>query len=150
MRWWWGLLCSRVGVLIVLAHWNNNPRVDMSLHSGHIILIPSQPILMLRAEKQQIHTNVIVFGLNRPGLEPTIYHTRDEHAYHYATDAVKIQMNLLVQSNILKFHFTFIDVSFNFRGETTVWTLQSSIYRFFKIYFGSILFYKLIMDYIQK
>ena len=26
---------------IVLTHWNNNPRVDMSLHFGHIILIPS-------------------------------------------------------------------------------------------------------------
>jgi hypothetical protein len=34
------------------------------------------------------NTNVIVFGLTQPGLEPTIYHTRGEHASHYATDAV--------------------------------------------------------------
>jgi hypothetical protein len=34
------------------------------------------------------NTNLIVFGLTRPGLEPTIYHTRGEHANHYATDAV--------------------------------------------------------------
>ena len=33
-------------------------------------------------------TNYIVFGLTRPGLEPTIYCTRSEHANHYATDAV--------------------------------------------------------------
>jgi hypothetical protein len=27
--------------------------------------------------------------LTRPGLEPTIYRTRVEHANHYATDVVK-------------------------------------------------------------
>jgi hypothetical protein len=30
-------------------------------------------------------TNLIVFGLNRSAIEPTIYHTRDEHAIHYTT-----------------------------------------------------------------
>ena len=30
------------------------------------------------------NTNFIVFGLTRPGLEPMIYRTREEHAYHYA------------------------------------------------------------------
>jgi hypothetical protein len=34
------------------------------------------------------NTNFIVFGLTRPGLEPTIYRTPDEHNNHYATDAV--------------------------------------------------------------
>ena len=33
------------------------------------------------------HTDVIVLGLTRPGLERTTYHTRGEHANHYATDA---------------------------------------------------------------
>jgi hypothetical protein len=33
-------------------------------------------------------TNLIVFGLNRSGIEPTIYRTRGEHANHYTTDAV--------------------------------------------------------------
>jgi hypothetical protein len=29
----------------------------------------------------------IVIGVTQPGLEPTIYHTRVEHANHYTTDA---------------------------------------------------------------
>jgi hypothetical protein len=29
------------------------------------------------------NSNFIVFGLTRSGLEPTIYHTRGEHANHY-------------------------------------------------------------------
>jgi len=39
MRWrWWGPLCTHdtntlSWIFIVLAHWNNSPRVDMSLHS---------------------------------------------------------------------------------------------------------------------
>ena len=38
--------------------------------------------------REATNTNFIVFGLIWPGLEPTIYHTRREHAYHYATDTV--------------------------------------------------------------
>jgi hypothetical protein len=38
------------------------------------------------AEKQQIL--ILVFGLTWPGLELTVYHIWDEHADHYATDAV--------------------------------------------------------------
>jgi hypothetical protein len=34
------------------------------------------------------HTNFIFFCLTRPGLVPTIYRTRGEHANYYATDAV--------------------------------------------------------------
>ena len=34
------------------------------------------------------NTKFIVFSLTRPGLEPTIYRTRGEHANYYATDAV--------------------------------------------------------------
>jgi hypothetical protein len=32
------------------------------------------------------HTNCRVFGLTRSGFEPTIYHTRGEHANQYTTD----------------------------------------------------------------
>jgi hypothetical protein len=34
------------------------------------------------------NTNFIVFGLTRPGLEPTIYRIRGEHANDNATDVV--------------------------------------------------------------
>jgi hypothetical protein len=59
----------------------------------HIILIPSQPVFVLSPycsvlSGEATHINSIVFGLIRPGLEPTIYHTRGKHANHYATDAV--------------------------------------------------------------
>ena len=37
IRWWCGPLCTRltclVGFCIVLTHWNNSPRIDMSPHS---------------------------------------------------------------------------------------------------------------------
>jgi hypothetical protein len=43
----------------------------------------SEPTILcsysLMLEKQQIP--ILVFGLTRPGLEPTIYHTRGEHVY---------------------------------------------------------------------
>ena len=34
------------------------------------------------------NSNFTVSGLTRPGLQPTIYHIRGEHANHYATVAV--------------------------------------------------------------
>ena len=37
---------------------------------------------------EAIHTNCIDCGLARPGIEPTIYRTRSEHANHYVTDSV--------------------------------------------------------------
>jgi hypothetical protein len=60
---------------------------------GHIILIPSQPIFALSPlccvlSGEATNTNVIVLGLTRLGLEPTIYLTRGEDVNHYATDAV--------------------------------------------------------------
>jgi hypothetical protein len=48
------------------------------------------------------NTNFIVFGLTRPGLESTIYHTRGEHANHYTTDAVVQRM---IVYNILNPYF---------------------------------------------
>jgi hypothetical protein len=38
--------------------------------------------------REATNTIFLVFGLTRPGLEPTIYPTRDEHANHDTTDAV--------------------------------------------------------------
>ena len=38
--------------------------------------------------EEATNTNFIVFGLTRPGLEPTIYLSQDEYANHYTADAV--------------------------------------------------------------
>jgi hypothetical protein len=46
--------------------------------------------------EEATNTSFMVFGLTRPGLEPTIYCTRGEHANHYATDAV-LKFKLLLQ-----------------------------------------------------
>ena len=60
---------------------------------GHIIQIPSIPVFALSPQccvlsGEATNTNCIVFGLTRPGLEHTIYHTRDELANHYTTNVV--------------------------------------------------------------
>jgi hypothetical protein len=65
---------------LVLAHWNNSLQIDMSHHSRHIILIPSQPVFVLipiwsMLNREATNTNFIVLGLNRPLLELMIYHT---------------------------------------------------------------------------
>jgi hypothetical protein len=39
------------------------------------------------------NTSFIVVGFTRPGLEPTIYHTRGEHANRCTTDAVTNHLN---------------------------------------------------------
>jgi hypothetical protein len=73
-------------IVLVLVDWNNFPRVDMSLHSDTLYWFrANQSLLFLLidaclAKKQQ----------TRPVLEPTIYHTRSEHANHYATDVVLV------------------------------------------------------------
>jgi hypothetical protein len=59
----------------------------------HIILILSQPVFALSPKccmlsGEATNTNFIVFILTRSRLEPTIYHTRGQHANHYTTDVV--------------------------------------------------------------
>ena len=64
MRWWWGPLCTRptrlIGLLIVLAHWNNSLQVDMSPHTDTLFWFQANQSLLflLNAvcleEKQQI------------------------------------------------------------------------------------------------
>jgi hypothetical protein len=66
---------------------------------GHIILIPSQPVFALSPlccvlSREATNTNFIVFGLIQPGLEPTIYHTRGEHAILLYV-VIQIVVNLL-------------------------------------------------------
>ena len=42
--------------------------------------------------REAANTNFIVSGLTLSGLEPTIYHTRDEHVNHCITDAVHLYL----------------------------------------------------------
>jgi hypothetical protein len=37
------------------------------------------------------NTNLTVLGFTRPGVEPMVYHTRDEHANQYTTQKVHKQ-----------------------------------------------------------
>ena len=41
-----------------------------------------------RCTRPTSKTQLEIFGLTQPGLEPTSYRSRDEHANHYTTDAV--------------------------------------------------------------
>jgi hypothetical protein len=64
IRCWWGPLCNHANklswIFIVLAHWNNSPRVDMSLHSDTLSWFRANQSLFLLfntvylVEKQQI------------------------------------------------------------------------------------------------
>jgi hypothetical protein len=85
MRWWWGPLRTRPTRETTVRGRHVAPL-------GHIILIPSQPVFALSLYcyvfcGEAEHTNVIVFSLTQPELEPTIYRTQGEYANHYATYA---------------------------------------------------------------
>jgi hypothetical protein len=90
-------------ISIVLAHWNNSPRIDMSLYLDTLSWFRSnQSMLFLLntaclAEKQQIP--LLVFGLTRSWLEPAIYHTRGEYANYYTTDAVVYIWNVILHAH---------------------------------------------------
>ena len=90
-------------IFIVLAHWNNSPRIDMSPYLDKLSWFRSnQSLLFLLnaaclAEKQQ--TPILVFGLIRSGLEPAIHHTRGEYANYYITDAVVYIWNIILHAH---------------------------------------------------
>jgi hypothetical protein len=70
----------------------------MSLHSDTLFLLRANRSSLFLIEAcvlsgESTNTNVIVFGLTRPGLEPKIYHTRGEHSNRYATDTVGQKTN---------------------------------------------------------
>ena len=44
--------------------------------------------VLFYSSKEATYTNFIVFGLFWPRLEPTIYHTRSEHANRHTTDGI--------------------------------------------------------------
>jgi hypothetical protein len=101
----WLSLCTRPTSWIF--NWNNSHLIVTPL--GHIVLIPIQPIFaltpyccMLRATD----TNFIVSGLNRAGLEPTIFSTRSEHANHYSRDVAQCLWTHMTVIFIYVLHIT--------------------------------------------
>jgi hypothetical protein len=69
--------------------YSNSPRVNMSLHSDTLFWFrANQSLLLLLSAACLTEKQQIPIGLTPPGLEPTIYRTRGEHANHYTTDAV--------------------------------------------------------------
>ena len=87
----------------MLVDCDNSPQVDISLDST-LYTDPettSRSLFLLLnvsylAQKQQ--TPILSFGLTKPGLNPTIYHTRSEHANYYTTDAV-VKYYLKIKNN---------------------------------------------------
>ena len=73
-------------IFIMLAHWNNSPRVYMSLHADTLFWFRANQSLLFLLIAVCLAHKQIVFGLTRAGLEPTVYHTLGSK--HYATDAV--------------------------------------------------------------
>ena len=79
MRLWWGLLYTRptrlVGFLLVIAHWNNSLRIDMSPHSDTLSRFrANQSLLFLLnaarlAEKQQIQMYSLWFDPQSTALK---------------------------------------------------------------------------------
>ena len=71
------------------------------------------------------NTNLTVLGFTRPGVEPMVYHTRDEHANQYTTQKVHKQFcndnklmilpnnETLPQTMTIKKCFYIIKISFN-------------------------------------
>jgi hypothetical protein len=47
------------------------------------------------------NTNFIIFGITRPGLNPTLYRTRGEHANHDNTDAIPPHLAILISAFML-------------------------------------------------
>ena len=47
------------------------------------------------------NTNFIVFGLTRPGIDPTIYRNRGEHANNHTNDTFLTIMTALYNNNVL-------------------------------------------------
>jgi hypothetical protein len=80
-------------IFIVLARWNNSPRVDMPLHQGSLSWFRSEQYVLLLlnnaclAENQQI-TILHSMVLSDRVIEPTIYLTLCEQGNQYTTDAV--------------------------------------------------------------
>jgi hypothetical protein len=107
MRGWWCPLCT------IPTFLDFHSASSLKQHSagrhvappGHIILIPNKSVFAVtpwycKSSGEAANTNFIVFGLIRPGIEPTIYRTQGEHANHRTTDAVVKRKLLSLRGNL--------------------------------------------------
>ena len=96
MRWWCPTLYQTntlSWIFIVLAHRNNSPRIDMSLHSDTLSWLRANQSLFFLfnatclVEKQYIPILYSLVWRDR-GSNLTIYRNRGNHANHCTPDAV--------------------------------------------------------------
>ena len=66
-------------ICIVLAHWSNSLRLDISPHSDTLSWFRVNKYLLSLLNAELININFIVFHLTRSGFQPTICRTRGEH-----------------------------------------------------------------------
>ena len=91
VKWWWLPLCTLYltnvlnWIFIELAHWNNSPKVDMSLYTDTLFWFRAKQSLLLLLDAV-----CLVFRLRRTRVWSTIYRTWSwgDHRNHYTTDAV--------------------------------------------------------------
>jgi hypothetical protein len=86
------LYCIVLLDYLALANWNKCSWVDMLSYSIRIFLANQFPFFLLNAACLVVFTNFIVFGLTQPGVEPTMYRTRGEHANHYYNKNVPVKL----------------------------------------------------------
>jgi hypothetical protein len=79
--------------------------MDMTNQEGSQGLTSPNLWPQYQVRKEATNTNFKVFGLIRPGLEPTIYRTRGQHANHYAIDAVILELNVMCFFLLFIFYF---------------------------------------------
>ena len=142
MRWWWGPFCTRqtrlVWIFIVLAHWNNNPLIDISPRSGHIILILSQPVFALfpsccLLNGDATNTNVSLWFDTNGAWTHDLLHSRGARKplhHRYSSTCLSIAILLIIH---IKYHMvptSSLEISggtsFLFVGSSPVISLISS------------------------
>ena len=125
MRWWWVPLCSNYKpktlswIFIVLAHWNNSPRIDMSLHSDTLFWFRAiQSLLLLLNDACLAETQHI------PILYSLVWPDRGLNPQYIALDASTLTIMLPMRFPIFILFYLFFNqnflVSFNILFENKI------------------------------
>jgi hypothetical protein len=113
-------------IFVVVAHWNNCQRVNMSLQLDTLFWFQAnQSLLLLLSAACLVEKNKYQFyslWLDPTRAQFTIYHTQAEHANHYTTDVV----SRILEVAILDYKIFLLDQSFV--GPSWSWSYGSWIY----------------------